>query len=637
MSYSAIDLAGMGTLVDRLSRASESLHTVATDLRGKASRESVSTTATWRIASVASWVDDELPMLRRRLELARAADAMRSTALRGNTVYLSEPVMSKAEAEERARELAAVLEGIDRTDEESAQELHDLAIELQEIQGDPDAMSAFWAAAGPYWAEMMPSFLVATGSETAASDLRIFSQSFTTALHDTDPPPEFTEIVDQFTTAPEGGPAMGWNRLAMIQEGAPPTDVLVEIVEVNALNYFNEDDLGRYDPRNLHDSRNLDLPSDAFALAFSALANDPAAVRRAIPSSQAGDMTDLVMGYARSVGSGDEVADAFGEAVVSGAGVHDEEMGEHSGSASRFALEVIVASAQHDEVPWVLKDSFGELAASYAPELLAGANIDDAAGRESGVGRPDGWSAFVGLDPAFYLSPEDTHGFLRTFGDTDELSTPFDEAAGELYEDLLGQAARHDAENGGGTEMTRTATLFGNLAGLQYLAQREERREADEFDQAVRDAMAKVFSFGVGKVPTPQGQLAGYAWKGGKWLLGKVVSEWQKGDPESTREALLDDATLQAAFLQDYQMYSILAENVPAHAENLPEELRAADGGLLPPDEIVGDEERFAQFSEWLDSQDADFTEGTTDRIVDGASTGFSGGFQDAQTRFGEN
>ena len=634
MAYSSIDLEGFAQLVHRLTVVSDVLQTVAADLRGKAAAESVSTTATWSIGNVGAWAQAELPSLRRRLELARVADAARPASLRGTTVRLSEPVVSAAEAQARGRELAELLNSVTSTDEEGARQLHELADELAAWTQDPDAMAAFWAAAGPQWAETMASYLAATGSDTAAADLAVFSAAFSTALHDTDPPPEFTQIVELFTTAPADGPAGGWDRLALLQHGTPPTDLLVEIVQVNALDFFDADQIGRYDPRNLPGERALGLPGDAYALAFLALSRDPEAVRAAVPASGVPEMLDLVIGYQGAVGSGDQVADAFGRALASGAGVGDETSGAHSDAAARFTLALMTATAGYDEVPWVMKDSFAEIAASYAPELLAGSNLGDATFRESGMTRPEGWTAFEGLDPAFYLSSADTYGFLRSFGDTDAMSTPFDEAAGKLFEQLLGAAAEYDAETTS-TEMFRTAKLFGNLAGLQYLAQKEERQEADEFDQAVRDALGKVFSFGLGKVPTPQGQLAGYAWKAAKWGINKAAAEWRAGDPSATRVALLDDATVQAAFLRDYQMYAILATSVPEHMAKLPDVLQGPDG-LIPAEEIAADADLIDEFARWLDTQDADFTEGTTDRLVEMASTGFSGGFQKAQDVHGE-
>lgn len=632
MAFSSIDVDGMGRLVDRLTRVADDLHMTATDLRAQASRESVSTSATWRIGGVASWIEAELPMLRRRLELARVADAKRPVGLRGASVRLDEPVVSAAEARARGRELAERLAGV-TADADGAQQLHDLAQDLAEWADDPDAMSAFWAEAGSFWAENLPYFLQQTGSSTAAADFEVFSRAFTTALHDVDPPAGFTEITDLFRSPPpDSGEA--WARLALLQHGSAPTDFLVDVAEANALVFLREQ-TNSWDLRgNSSFAHALGLPEDSAALAFLALAQDPVAVRRAIPAGTRGDMVDLVFGYARSFGTGDEVAGAFGKAIEAGAGVHDEAMGEHSSAAARFAFEVFVASAGHDRAPWMLLDSLDALAASYAPELLGGANLRDMRGHESSLAKPDGWIAYVGLDPHFFLSIDDTHAFLRLIAADDASSARFDQTAQELYERLLGQAAAFDAEHGP-NELGRTAQLFGALAAVQYLAQLDVRGNMDASDQAVRDALAKGFNFVLGKVPTPAGQVAGWGWRALKWGVAQGVDEWRRGEDEDTRVAVLHNARMQAAFLRDYQVFAAVAVAVPEIADGLPPELRAPDGGLVDAETLIEAPDMFEAFQSWIGSTDADFTAGTPDNIVNNTSNALRGGTLDVFEYFG--
>lgn len=634
MSTSAIDLEGMGALISRLGNASTALHDVSTDLRGRASARGVSTTATWRMGNVAQWIDRELPGLRRRLDMARAIDAARPVSMRGGTVRLSEPVLSAHEARRVGREIADGLpEGGEP--EEIAAALHDVAEELRPYLDDPEVMSAFWDRAGQDWVDGLPSHLVASASETAAQDFQVYSRSFVTAVHDTTPPPGLETMIDTMGRAPES-PDVAWSRLALLQHGTAPTEILEAVTRANAVDIVHSD-VGHWDFRgSMFAARELGLPEDALALAFDALAGDPVAARNVISSGPGTQETvDLIYGYARSFGTGDEVVDAFGRALETGAGVHDEEMGAHTYAARRFAFDVIVATAGHDDVPWMVKDSLGEIAASYAPELLAGASLADAPHRDSAMTRPDNWSRIVGLNPGFYLSVDDTYAFLRSFGDSDELAAPFDEAAGALYEDLITQAMVHDETNGTHSVLD-TSYMFGNLAGAQFLAQREVRGRADDFDQAVRDVLAKVFTFGVGKIPTPQGQLAGYAWKATVWGIGKGVDSWKQGDPEQTRVALLEDATLQAAFLRDYELTRLLLDASPERAQTLPPELTAPGGGLIDAVDIAEDADLIETYQNWIDSQDQDGVEGTTDKIIDRSGGMFSGGFNDLRNRFGD-
>jgi len=533
-------------------------------------------------------------------------------------------------------EIAQGVLAVDSTDAEGAEQLHRVAGALVPYQDDPKVMSSFWATAGPPWAGTLPDFLVATGSKTARADLEVFSGAFAAALRDTDPPPVFADIAASFQTTPPD-PGTAWNRLALLRLGDPPTAFLVAAARANALDILRDGQAGYWDFRgSWSTAAALDLPDDGLALAFDALANDPVAARQAISSGTGTtDMLNLIYGYARAFGTGDEVSDAFGHAIEAGTGANTETMGNHSQAANQFAFDVITASATHHDVPWMIKDSLAAIATSYAPEMLAGANLAEHGTPTSTMTKPDDWSNFPGLAPGFFLSPENTYAFLRSFGDDDAMSMPFDQAVGTLYQDLLADAARSDAENGT-QQFGRTAALLGNLAGVEYLAQKDIRGDADAFDQAVRDTLATVFTLGLGKIPTPETQPAAWAWKATVWAVKKGVTTWRKGDPEATRVALLKDTTLQAAFLQEFELTRILLENGPQRAATLPPELVAPGGGLISAGAIAKDADLIEAFQTWIDHQDADGVEGTTDKVIENAQVSIDGGFQESQRHFGE-
>jgi len=119
------------------------------------------------------------------------------------------------------------------------------------------------------------------------------------------------------------------------------------------------------------------------------------------------------------------------------------------------------------------------------------------------------------------------------------------------------------------------------------------------------------------------------------WAVKKGVTTWRKGDPEATRVALLKDTTLQAAFLQEFELTRILLENGPQRAATLPPELVGPGGGLISAGAIAKDAHLIEAYQDWIDHQDADGVEGTTDKIIEDAGNDFDGGFQGAQRYFG--
>jgi hypothetical protein len=115
------------------------------------------------------------------------------------------------------------------------------------------------------------------------------------------------------------------------------------------------------------------------------------------------------------------------------------------------------------------------------------------------------------------------------------------------------------------------------------------------------------------------------------------VTTWRKGDPEATRVALLEDTTVQASFLQEFELTRILLENAPARATTLPPALVGANGGLIDSAAIAQDADLIKAYQNWIDHQDQDGVAGTTDKIIENAQVNFDGGFHEMQNRFGEN
>ena len=179
----------------------------------------------------------------------------------------------------------------------------------------------------------------------------------------------------------------------------------------------------------------------------------------------------------------DSVADALGRTLEAGSGVGDETMGSHSAAAGAFAFDTIVTVGHHKGgVEWVMKDSMGQIAASYAPEMLTGSRMDDGLSRGSQIHSPANFEGIPGVDPEFHLSPTDTYRFLKTFAEEDWMSQPFDQAMGELQQRVLRDAAqagrRRHQRAASRTRRTsrRRWRPSATLAGLEYQAQRKGPR-----------------------------------------------------------------------------------------------------------------------------------------------------------------
>ena len=322
--------------------------------------------------------------------------------------------------------------------------------------------------------------------------------------------------------------------------------------------------------------------------------------------------------------------DALGQTLEAATCTTTGTVGHHSAAATRFTFDVITALAGQEFDLTSARDSFAAIAASYAPEMLAGANLAEHGTDPSTMTEPEDWTSFPGLEPGFYLSPEDTYAFLRLFGHDDGLPAPFDEAVGTLYVNLLGDAASSTEQFG------RTAALFGSLAGVEYMAQKYVRGDMDAHDQGFRDAVSTVLNAGLGQAAkvTPQGLVAALAWKAAVWGAKQGVAAWRDGDPEATRVALLEDAAVQASFLQEFSLCQILIDNAPERGATLPPELTSPGGGLIDPGTIAQDADLIQAFQDWVYHEDQDGVEGTTDKVLEETNDRLRAGFGRMEDRF---
>ncbi|TDD58299.1 hypothetical protein E1263_19995 [Kribbella antibiotica] len=604
---SAITVGSLAAMITDLENRSKTLQSL-TSLKRRAGEYGVGMTEFQKIMDVGRWIDGELPMLRRRLSLARALESQASP---GRPVSLHEPVRLPTEAElTRMRNLAKKLKEHTKSGPENAKLYHEAALALASVN-DPDLAAAFFAELGPQSIELLVPMMSGSGSKTIREDVKAFSTALGVAFKDTDPSQGIVDVMNMFANPPtkNGAPITpaAWGRLALLQDGDFDPTWLTKVVRANGLDAFARKGHGGISDFRGNMSQDTGLPDDIIALAFGALKNNPEAARSAITSM--GPMSDtvkLVFSYAGAVGTGESVAQNFGLAIEAGTGSTTEKSGAHSEAAAKFAFDFILATGQYKQVPYAIKPSLGRLAASYTHELLTGARTDDGGARDSGVGKPADFNTIPGITPRFYLSAEDTYRFLHGFADSDVLSEPFDEAMGNLYQAIAQLAAQQDRDaiKAGGRDprnFERTMDAFGSLGGLQYQAMKDVRGSMDAFDKKVRENISKVVTLGIGKVPTPTGVAAKWAWKGVTKAAGAGLKKFVKGG--ATRVQILESEDLQETLTMKYQTAALLVAAGYPH-KVIPPDIRGADGNLLSVDEIVKDEKKLARFFAWSDSND---------------------------------
>jgi hypothetical protein len=611
MGYSAIDPDVMATMISSLSTGANTLQDTGS-LKARCAFWGVGEQFA-QISAIGDWVEGELPMLRRRLNLARALETQAGTD--SFVQVLEPPELTAEEAARIGRELATRLASHNRTDEEGARLFHEIALELQKYQNDPDVMSAFYGKLGRQYTQLIPSLMSASGSDTAAEDLQIYSRALGVAMDDVDPPAEFTQVTSAFTRPTEDGeivPAASWGRLAMVQYGDFPPDWLTKVVRVNALDAFAEDPNRDFRGGSVFEMQATGLSEDVVALAFSALGNNPEAARSSLrtmgepdhPISMA-DLVDVVYGYAKHVGTGQDVADGFGLAIESGAGVHDETAGDHSTAASRFAFDFILASADHPDPPWLIKDSLSKVAGSYTHELAASSSPLDK--KSSAFGYSD--AAIQGLDPRFTLDPRVVYGFVRGFAGDDQFTAPFDQAMGQVYMNSLIAAAQADqqaiAAGKANPENFETVNqYFGGLAGIEYEAKEQVRGDMDEADERVRGIVKDLVTFPLNFVPGDQVLVKGaqisakgaqFLWELAQYGVDKGLDAKLDVAPTDTRVGQLENAENRLVLARQYVVAQALLDAKYPVSE-MPASV-GSNGRLKPFNEIDP-----AAFEAWIES-----------------------------------
>ncbi|MFI8302691.1 hypothetical protein ACIF80_04410 [Streptomyces sp. NPDC085927] len=168
------------------------------------------------LGKIASWVDDELPMLRRRQALAAAME-FEGVGPKPPMVQLREPVWTVKQAHDEGEKLAKEANELaGMGPDEAGPAFHRIAEELAKRSKDPDYTSAFYAGMDPDLVKNLPMAIAVANAPTAKEDAKVFGTAFTTAANAEKPAPGFNKVLDLFHgDLPEDEPGALFNRALM--------------------------------------------------------------------------------------------------------------------------------------------------------------------------------------------------------------------------------------------------------------------------------------------------------------------------------------------------------------------------------------------------------------------------------------
>lgn len=623
--FSGIDPLALKGMISSFSTDKESLHGAYNSYFYRFGQHGLDTTALTSLNTIATWMDDQVPGLKRRYTLAVGLEHGGDLK---TVVQVPEPVISSAAAQKQAQDLAKQLASVKELDGKGGDQYHQIALELAKHQDDPDYCSAFYAALKPpNLAVSMPSLLAATGSKTAPKDLEAFSKALGEATRAPYPAAGFDKVKALYTTAvPKGDYGAGWDRMAMMQYGDFDSTFAAAATRAAVLDQLAKDP--NQDFRGtMTDAQQLGLPQDTVAMALGVLGNNGPAAFTAI--AQMGDPKnpdlqghlDALFKYAKW---DSDVQTNLGKAVDAGAGVtgHTDAQGnwhadpeKHDDYQSTFAYCAMLAAGNNaDEINknfdgWAKQD-MGRLAASYPQELLnSGSGLDQNI-KDSMLGVPVDFSPVVGTNPSFLLSGADTYKFMKTFAGDDSYTAPYDEVMGGLQHDILVKAAHQDATavNSGKQDPNSynlAAQAFGNIGRQEYNAEKKIRGDMDASDEANREALKRFVILGSEVVGEPElGYGATLAWRVGMFTAKEYGGSAyvDQGEPRTEQ---LEDKNYERIMQTHYTMTSTLLEGGWTPTTALPDDLKGPDGKLKPFEELAKDNQ-LDSFDDWVNEQRGD-------------------------------
>ncbi|MEU4405469.1 hypothetical protein AB0F88_13140 [Streptosporangium sp. NPDC023963] len=600
--FCGIDPEQMGQLATSLRGAADKLTTFSKEFEGKLRENGVETPALREITDIADWGGRQVSMLHGRIDLINAlgdgapelggAGGAASVAAGGQgLIRLPDELKDYDLAQGLARMYGEDIL-VNFHSDLQAKLIHEHIDDVAKIAENPQAAAAFFALLSPKVRDALPSIIAASGSKTAKQDLATFSKALGAALNAPTLVPAFAKVRSDLVK-PVDGNIVAWNRLALLKGANAPSSIRSAAARALVLDEFAKRPVQEWRAGSLGGNK-YDLPDDLVAMGLEVLDGDGAAVRDAfakmggtdVKLSQV-DKMKLFLDYAKGVGTGDEVADAFGRAMEAGTEAKTEKAGQHSPKAAAFALDLIkVAGTFGADLPWPAKDSMGVVANSYVHEMVSGGRFDRAADRSSGMQIPQHWEALPGVTPAFYLSPGDTSQFMKTFVGEDKVADAFDSTVAKFRYDALLSAARLDAQ--GNTDYFRDISLmFGDFGSVAFKTAKDVLGEEDAISDMTRDITKNTVGLMLGGVSFTK-PVFEVGWEFTQaYIVSTASDKW--ADSFETQVQAATETRADLARRMKYEMAYLLHSGGYPASEPPSELLSAATGNLKTYDELVAE------------------------------------------------
>ncbi|MER5545800.1 hypothetical protein ABT072_25870 [Streptomyces sp. NPDC002589] len=215
-NFSGINPENLLNTINSLVSGSKIMHQAKTGYYSRFQQFGLDTGNLTEIDKIASWVDGELPMLRRRQALAAAME-FHGVGPKPTLVQLPEPIWTVQQARQEGAKLAEEANKLADMDRSKAgPEFHTIALELAAHRGDPDFDSSFYAKMDPKFVKHLPTAIMTANAPTAEEDAKTFGAAFTAAVNAQSPAPGFDKVVQLFHGGiPKNEPDAVFNRALM--------------------------------------------------------------------------------------------------------------------------------------------------------------------------------------------------------------------------------------------------------------------------------------------------------------------------------------------------------------------------------------------------------------------------------------
>ncbi|MCT9929411.1 hypothetical protein N5079_04175 [Planotetraspora sp. A-T 1434] len=552
--FTGIDPGLMDGFVDQMQHAREMIGEHAESIRRVFAANGIPAASLGPIGEVERWIDERLPDLRRRTQIARNMAKLPTwtpAAASALVPYDEKTILPPAEARRLGRELAAEYTQCHPFDPDLAKKYQKIVDVLAAHVHDSEFTVAFFAELGLRGTLDLPQRLRQALQEGEKSAIDTVSRAFGTAVSAGAATGGFAKISNAMknrTETIQDRGAVG----DLVSGGTFPTEWLAEVVASQAL---GRKDMAVGSSPRMYDSGDATLGS-LLTPYLNALARDPAAARLAISMVTRGsprvgnkaaelllfnpaladprpDLATFLSNLNGRAALDPTSADAFGRLLASASGVYGEKDGHHSDVAARFAFNLMTA-AGHVEFAAPARVHLSEIAGGYAAEITEGANLSDDNQLMPSAFEPVA-SSLPGLKPMFRLSPEDTYRFIKTFADTLDNRRPFDTGMGNLTRQLVDGSVPIMLKTKDSTQLDEVFAALGNVRGL-------EQASAEKFARAMDDAAEidrKSQSWGTGTALGLVGVIVPYGIMGAT-LWTALSTGWSTYDsfkPDSEKNA----------------------------------------------------------------------------------------------------